>query len=329
MMRSPHVLAIAIRKPNHRIVVRSRPLKGLAQRFPILKKPILRGVSVLIESMLHGMDALGYSAQVAAQSEETEEKPESIDSGISNWAIASSIAMAFVFGMGLFVALPHFLAALVLSGGGWGSTQTPLFHAIDGLFKVAILLLYVYLISLMRDVHRVFQYHGAEHKSIYTFEAGEELTVENARKYSTLHPRCGTSFLFFLILISVLVFSALFPFLPLPSFGLSPLLKHGVLVLAKIILMFPVAGIAYEFIKICACRMNQPGFKLMVWPGMLLQKLTTREPTDEQLEIALASLREALRAEKAGHRGGWAEFEVGALQEIAWIPAAVSEFPER
>ena len=213
--------------------------------------------------------------------------------------MAGSIATAILLGMGLFVALPHFLTAVLTAKSGSGITaQSPLFHLLDGSLKMTILLTYVYLISMVKDIHRVFQYHGAEHKSIYAFEAGEELTVENARKYTTLHPRCGTSFLLFLVLISIGVFSIVFPLFHLTELSSNAVINHSFMILIKIVLMMPVAGVAYEFIKMCACRMDSPVFRIMIWPGMILQKLTTREPSDEQLEVALASLRAVLRLEK-------------------------------
>ncbi|MCM2323859.1 MAG: DUF1385 domain-containing protein [Oligoflexia bacterium] len=324
MMRSPRFIAVAVRKPNQRILIRNKPFQGIAHRYPILKKPVLRGVVMLLESMIQGVEALSFSANVAAVEEEQSDGEE-----LSTWAIVVSIGTAFVFGMGLFVALPHFLTAVLASSSDSGVTaNSPLFHLVDGLLKMAILLAYVYLIALMKDIHRVFQYHGAEHKSIYAFEAGEELTVENARKHSPLHPRCGTSFLLFLVLISIVVFSILFPFLGLTKFSEQPFLNHAGMVLAKIGLMFPVAGLSYEFIKLCACHMDKPFFRAIIWPGMVLQRLTTRDPSDDQLEVALASLRQVLRAEKELDKKGAAEFEVDGLAELGLVAASVSEFPE-
>ena len=327
MMRSPHFLAVAIRKPNQRIVIRKMPFLSIGQKYPILKKPILRGILTLIESMIQGVDALSYSAQMNANSEEVEEK-------LSSWAIAASMVTAVFFGMGLFVVLPHFITVLLTSRSGLGFTaQSPFFHLLDGGFKICILLVYVYIIALMKDVHRVFQYHGAEHKSIYAFEAGEELTVENARKFSTLHPRCGTSFLFFLVLISVGVFSILFPVLHLTQVFVTPLFNHAFMILVKSFLMLPVAGLAYEFIKQCSLRMNSPLFRALILPGLLLQKLTTREPTDDQLEVALASLKQVLKLEKEKETGGTigsqeAELEILDLSELGVVKARVAEFPE-
>lgn len=373
MMRSPHFVAVAVRKPNQRITIKNFSYVGVAARYPILKKPILRGITTLVESMVQGIEALGFAAGVAAEEESAAKNPSTAKAAtgsasvldpthasasaitiqkpsaaakeeLSSWAIFTSIATAFVLGMGLFVALPHLLTVLITSSPRVGLTaQSPIFHLIDGCLKMAILLSYVYLISLMKDIKRVFQYHGAEHKSIFTFEAGEALTVANARKYPTLHPRCGTSFLLFLVLISIAVFSIVFPLLGLTQLSTHAWVNHAAMVGVKMVLMLPVAGLAYEVIKACACRMENPLFKAIIWPGLVLQKLTTREPDDSQLEVALASLRQVLRMEKDTEESRAAagvgrtlstdgpEFgitEVADLEEIQWIAATVAEFPE-
>jgi uncharacterized protein YqhQ len=327
MMRSPHFIAIAVRKPDQKIVIRNLKYKSITQRIPLLKKPMLRGIVTIVEAMLQGIEALSFSAQVAA------EEDKETDGELSNWAIISSIAFAFALGMGLFVALPHFLTVLMTSNSFLSLTaESPIFHLLDGLLKMLILISYVYLIALMKDIHRVFQYHGAEHKSIYAFEAGEELTVANARKHTTLHPRCGTSFLLFLVLISIIVFSVIFPTFGLTNLSSNSVMNHVLMVVLKILLMFPVAGLAYEFIKMCACRMNNPLFRAMIWPGMILQRLTTREPSDDQLEVALASLKQVLRLEKtpedAEERNDESEITIGQLSELGRIQASVAEFPE-
>ncbi|MBI2711639.1 MAG: DUF1385 domain-containing protein [Bdellovibrio sp.] len=328
MMRSPHFIAVAVRRADHKIVIRSNPYFGLSEKFPFIRKPILRGVATLIESMVQGIDALSYAANVVAESESEGEE------SLSGWAIAGSIAMALLLGTGLFVALPHFLTAVITSNYIGVTAQSPIFHLLDGAIKMAILLAYVYLIAMMKDIHRVFQYHGAEHKSIYTFEAGEELTVENAKKYTTLHPRCGTSFLLFLVLISILVFSVLFPLLQLTDLSKNPFLNHLFMVLIKVVLMLPVAGLAYEFIKACAFRMGNPVFRMLIWPGMILQKLTTREPSDDQLEVALASLTQVLRLEKIRSDIGSSdsfeqtETDIASLNELGQVDARLGDFAE-
>lgn len=329
MMRSPHFITVAVRRSNHRIVLRNRPYQSIGLHYPLLKKPILRGIGALIESMIQGMSALNFSAEVAAGESEAVATPP------SRWGLAGVLICALSVGLGLFVALPHFLTVLFTSNPvfGW-SAENPLFHLTDGLFKMLILLGYVSLISCMKDIYCVFQYHGAEHKSIYAFEAGEDLTVENARKYTTLHPRCGTSFLVFLVVISALIFSFIFPFFGLSHFSSHPVLNHGIMLLLKLFLMLPVAGLAYEFIKACAFRMDHSFFRLLIWPGMVLQRLTTREPSDEQLEVALASLKQVLRLEQEQKTPPFLagedlpEVEISQLSELGFVHARVGEYLE-
>lgn len=325
MMRSPSFIAVAVRRgKSNKMVIKHDPYSSVLKKYPILAKPILRGVAILIESMIQGMGALSFSAEIGSEEGDSSEPTEKI----SKTEIITSMAFAFVMGMVLFVALPHAITAVITSERFLGiSNNSPLFHLMDGGFKMVILMAYVWLISRMKEIRRVFQYHGAEHKSIYAFEAGEELTVENARKYSTLHPRCGTSFLLFLVLISIVVFSILLPSMGLTHFSDTAWKNHVGMILAKMVLMFPVAGIAYEFIKACACRMDNRFFRAIISPGLLLQKLTTKEPDDEQLEVALASLRQVLRLEKHidSKESG---FEVATLAELSYSPTAVAEFPE-
>lgn len=339
MMRSPNFVAVAVRRADtNRIVLKYDPFSTVLKRFPILGKPFLRGVATLVESMIQGMGALSFSAEIGSEAEATKDLPSEKNASkekssatggkLSRTEIVSSMVFAFGMGMLLFVALPHALTAVLTSESMLGiSANSPLFHVIDGIFKMAILLAYVWAISRMKEIERVFQYHGAEHKSIYAFEAGEDLTVENARKYSALHPRCGTSFLLFLVLISIAMFSILLPVLGLTSLSEVAWKNHLGMIVAKMILMFPVAGVSYEFIRMCACRMDRPFFRALITPGMLLQKLTTREPDDTQLEVALASLRQVLRLEKNVETRR-ENFEVAFLSELNYRPAALAEFPE-
>jgi uncharacterized protein YqhQ len=334
MMRSPHYIAMAVRKADQRIRIRFVPFVGFSQSYPLLRKPVFRGIVTLVESMIEGIRAFSFSANIALESEGSSQRSKvklrQKDAPLSNWAIAVLLLVAFVFGTGLFVVLPHILAAVFASQAGI-TLQNPLFHLLDGVLKMGILLAYVYFIAFMKDIHRVFQYHGAEHKSIYTFEAGEELTVANAKKYTTLHPRCGTSFLLFLVLISVVVFSVIFPLFQLTALSAVPLVNHVLMILVKMVLMFPVAGLAYEFIKACAFRMDRPFFRALIWPGMILQKLTTREPTDDQLEVALASLGQVLNLEKkrsSQERDQENELEINSIADLSIVQAKVAEFPE-
>ena len=309
MMRSPHSFVVAVRKPDGKIRIRRDQWFGLGKKFNIFKKPFLRGVLVLIESMANGVVALNYSANIAMEEElrkkaakkgktYEEYQKEAKEKEKVNATVFLTVFISFLFGLALFVFLPHTLTLVLekLLGVTWG-LDSFLFHGVDGLFKAIIFLCYIWLIGFLPDVKRVFQYHGAEHKSISTFEAQEPLSVKNARKFTTLHPRCGTSFIFFLMFISIIIFSIIFGVFPLGK-SLPYILTHVVAVLFKILLMFPVAGIAYEIIKWAGKFPNNIFCKTMSFPGMMLQKLTTKEPDDSQLEVALASIKTALLLEE-------------------------------
>jgi uncharacterized protein YqhQ len=243
-----------------------------------------------METLINGLQALSFSANQALEDGKGEEK-------LSSWAIGSILAVAFGIGILFFIVLPHYLTGFLGSLFGRDlAVESFLFHLVDGLIKVLFLIGYIYLISLLKDIQRIFQYHGAEHKCIYTYEAGEELTVSNARKYSTLHPRCGTAFLLIVVIISILLFAAIFPFLPkFPSLGKS--LTNVIYIGIKLPLLFPIAGIAYELIKLSGKKANHPILRWVMAPGLWLQRLTTRQPTDDQIEIALRALQGALRIE--------------------------------
>ncbi|HEX7373008.1 MAG TPA: DUF1385 domain-containing protein [Thermodesulfobacteriota bacterium] len=290
MMRAPNALAIAVRRPNGEVVVKEDVWRSLSNRFKFLKWPLIRGSVVLIETLINGLQALSFSANQALEEGKGEDK-------LSSWAIGSVMALAFGIGILFFVVLPHYLTGFL--GDFFGrelGVESVLFHLIDGLIKVLFLVGYIYLISLMKDIRRIFQYHGAEHKCIFAYEAGEELTVANARKYSTLHPRCGTAFLLIVVIVSIFLFSAIFPFLPkFPSLGkgLTNLIYVGI----KLPLLFPIAGLAYEVIKLSGKKADHPLLKWIIAPGLWLQRLTTRPPADDQIEIALRALHGALRIE--------------------------------
>ncbi|RII28936.1 MAG: DUF1385 domain-containing protein [Geobacter sp.] len=277
LMRAPRSLAIAVRRPGGDIVVKKEEVIPLSERFPVVKLPVVRGAVALFSSLITGIKALNFSANEAMVEEEKEgeDKQE-----LSSWAMAGTMAVAFGFGILLFFILPLYLTKLLTPIIG---TSNIVFNLVDGVIRVTVFLLYIFAISRMNDIQRVFQYHGAEHKSIFAFEAGDELTVENVRKYSCLHPRCGTSFLLIVMLVSIVVFSLipkLWPFY----------LKAG----SRIVLLPLIAGLSYELLKWSAKNDQSPIVKLLIAPGLGLQRLTTREPDDSQLEVAIRSMEEAL-----------------------------------
>jgi uncharacterized protein YqhQ len=309
MMRSPNAFVVAVRKPDGAIRLRRDQWFGLSSKLSFLKKPFLRGVLVLIETMANGVVSLNYSANIAM---DEENKKEALKKGMSESDYEKqkkskekvgietfiSIAFSFAFGIGLFVFVPHALTAVIekMSGAKW-DLQSWQFHAIDGTIKACIFLTYIYLISFLPDIKKVFQYHGAEHKSISTFEAGEELTIENARKHPTFHPRCGTTFIFFLMFVSIILFAIIFAIVPIGVHA-PVVLKHAYAMLFKVALTLPIAGISYELIKFVGKDPNSVVGSVMSYPGKLLQRLTTKEPDDSQLEIALASIKAVLFLEE-------------------------------
>jgi uncharacterized protein YqhQ len=285
MMRAPRSIAIAVRRPTGEIVVKKNEVVPLSERYPVVKLPIVRGAVALFQSLIVGITALNFSANEAMVEEEgTEEKTE-----LSSWAMAGTMAVAFGFGILLFFVLPLY-ATKLLTQLAFISDNNIIFNMVDGVIRVAVFLIYIWSISRMKDIQRVFQYHGAEHKSIFAFEAGDELTVENVRNYSCLHPRCGTSFLLIVMLVSIVIFSLipkLWPFY----------MKAG----ARVVFLPLIAGVSYELLKWSAKNDHSRLVRMVIAPGLALQRLTTREPDDSQIEVAIRSMEEAL-AVNAGYK---------------------------
>jgi len=283
MMRSPRAFTVAVRKggkPEAEIAVLRQALQPLGERFPLLKKKVVRGSAALFEAMWLGLRALNFSANEALESEDGKKEE------ISPLAMAGTMIVAIAFALGLFLALPLVLTNLLGTQFAAVGKNSILFNLTDGAFRVALFLGYVSGISFMKDIRRVFEYHGAEHKTIAAHEAGVELTVENARPYSRIHPRCGTSFLLIVIALSIMLFS-LIP-------GTWPLWAKGV---SRIVLLPVIAGLGYEFLRYSAKKRGHPVIELLIQPGLWLQKLTTREPSDDQLEVAIRAMNEALAME--------------------------------
>jgi uncharacterized protein YqhQ len=275
MMRSLTGYSVAVRQPNGEVAIKKDKLVSITAKYPFLKFPVLRGSVVLIQSLILGMRALNYSASVATENEAGEQE-------MSTWAMASTMIVALAMGVGVFILAPLGITNLIrhFFAPHMGNIA---YNAIDGLLRAIFFFVYILSISFMDEIKRVFQYHGAEHKTVYTFEANEELTVENARTKSTLHPRCGTSFLMFVMAISILVFSLV------PS-----TVPFAVKFLARVVLIPLIAGLAYEVIRFSARHLSNPVCRLLTRPGMLLQKITTKEPDDLQLAVAITALKEAL-----------------------------------
>ena len=285
LIRGPKKYVVAVRK-NGRIISKSGnvPIK----QNKLVKLPFIRGFVNLVDMMHIGIKTLMWSAQQAGGEKEK----------IGRKEITFTLFLSLVFGIAFFMALPYLLTSLT----GLVEEKRPLFfNFIDGLFRVAIFLLYIYAISFMKDIRVLFQYHGAEHMAIHCYEHGRKLDAKTVRKFTTLHPRCGTSFILLVLLVSIIVFSIL-PALVMnyyPDFiKLNHWLRKGILFPARILLLPLIAGISYEILKISDKRQNNALFKMISLPGLLLQKITTQKPTNRQIEVAIHSLNKLLKIEK-------------------------------
>jgi uncharacterized protein YqhQ len=280
MMRSPKGYSVAVRRQDGTVRVMKDALAALSEKYKLLKAPVLRGIGVLAQALVLGIRALRFSAEEAL-TEETAAKTETKTdpAQVSSWLIAGNLVLALGINILLFVALPLVITRLLQAQMGFHSSL--LFNSIDGFFRVLVFVIFLFSVSLMKDMNRVFQYHGAEHKTVYNFESRQELNVANAQRFSTLHPRCGTSFLLVVMIVSILVFSVVH----FDTFS-------GKL-LSRIILLPLVAGISYEIIRYSA-KHPKSLLRIVTFPGLLLQKITTKPPDDTQLEVAIRALEEAL-----------------------------------
>jgi len=307
MMRTPNAVAVAVRREDGEIVVRREMVPRWTDRFPILKLPLIRGTAILVQSLILGIGSLNFSAEVAMEAEarKEEESPErpgkkKKDPAKSNrLALAVSLLFSLAGGLALFVFVPYWLSGLIVgalypatSGGSSVDENWLVFNLIDGAIRVVIFIGYILAISLMKDIRRVFQYHGAEHKVVHMWEARDEFSVANAAKYTTLHPRCGTSFLMFVLVVSIIVFT-LFKF------------DWWVLkVVSRVFLLPLIAGISYELIRLSAKFPRNAVCRFIMQPGLLMQKITTQPPSDDMLEVSLRALQEALHIEEQVKKNG-------------------------
>lgn len=273
MMRGPEITSIAVRKEDGSIELDQEANSQLPHRYPFLKWPFIRGTYMLIDSMVVGIRMLNKSANMSLGEDEEE---------LSTGEMLASGLIAFALAVLLFVILPTAIVHYTQKYAGGILLQ----NIIEGIIRIAFFLLYVYAISKMEDIARVFMYHGAEHKSISAYEAGEELKVENARKYTTLHPRCGTSFLLIVMVVSILVFAML---------GEGSLFYR---IWSRLAVLPVVAGLGYEFLKFTGKHYKASWARFLIAPGLLLQRLTTREPDDDMLEVAITALKLVLAEEK-------------------------------
>jgi uncharacterized protein YqhQ len=283
MMRAPHSYCVAVRKPNGEIVTEQAPLPRVSEKYPLFKLPILRGLGTLGHAMYLGVKALQFSAMVAIGEEaakDGEKAPE-----LSGWMMALPLAFSLLFFLFMYKVVPLFLAKQL-------GNAIPSLHGrfavnmMDGVIRLVIFLGFLILLSRMKDIRRMFQYHGAEHKVVFNFESGQPVTVENAQKFVTFHPRCGTSFLLLVMVLAIVVY----PLLPFDKF--VPML------IARIALLPLIVGVSYELIRYAA-RHQQGMMAALTAPGLWLQRVTTQPPSDEQARVAIQALDGAMQLEEA------------------------------
>ncbi|WP_273843277.1 DUF1385 domain-containing protein [Rubrobacter calidifluminis] len=283
LMRSPNFWGVAVRTPDGEVDIKAERFRSVTGKSRLLRLPVIRGFVSLAETLWLGMRALTLSTNIALGEEQE----------LSRKEIAGTMLFGLVLAVVLFLAVP----VLGTKGIGWllgGRIENPLvFNLVEGVLRIAIFLAYlVGITAVSRDIKRFFAYHGAEHKAIKVYERGDELVPENARDLDTSHVRCGTSFILYVLVLSILVFSLL---------GIQ---GWAAMVASRIVVIPLVAGIAFEFIMWSARHQESPFVRALIWPGLQLQKLTTREPTDEMVEVAMASLKKVLSMEQEARGGG-------------------------
>lgn len=288
MMRAPHSYAVAVRRPDGGVVIDERPLPKLSEKYPVFKLPLLRGIGTLGQAMALGVKALRFSADVAVQAQggaapqpaEGTKKPAEIP----GWLMALNLAFSFVFFIALYKFVPLWITTR-LEGVYPELHNQILFNLVDGIVRLVIFLGFLWLISRWDDIRRVFEYHGAEHRVVFNFESGKPISIENARTFSTFHPRCGTSFLLVVMMVSIAVYAVI------PAHGFMEKMAVRVVALPLI------AGLSYEVIRFAARRRGSL-LALFTAPGLWLQRITTQPPSDEQTEVAIIALNRAMALEE-------------------------------
>jgi uncharacterized protein YqhQ len=291
MIRNRNKYSIAVRKEDGAIEVVTKDVNSPASRHKILRAPFIRGVMSLIENLVLGVKSLLYSAEVAMPEEEDKKKKEN-RSGI---LVAFGMIPALLLGVALFLVLPNIATHLI----GVVEKDNPfLFNIIAGVMRLCVFLLYISFISLMKDIRRTFQYHGAEHKSIFCYEDNKPLVVDEVKKYKTLHPRCGTSFLFFVLFITIIVFpliTVLVEVLYKDFMTLHIVYRKLLMIGLHIVVALPlIASISYELLKLSDKYKDSIFMKIIIAPGLFLQRITTKEPDDSQIEVAIEAVKAVL-----------------------------------
>jgi uncharacterized protein YqhQ len=284
MMRGKRSWGMAVRRPSGNITCHSFGLEPLAQRYRALRLPVVRGVATLGESLSLGMRALSMSANLAMVDDTLEAEEAEGEQGFGWRELAVTFLVAILLAVGLFIVIP--LAVVKYFEDTFSNPVV--FNLVEGLIRIAIFVLYIVVVSRLPDLQRVFQYHGAEHKAIHALESGEELDPGHVQRFTTLHPRCGTAFLLVVMVVSILLFSLV---------GKPSLLW---LVVSRLIGIPLVVGVSYEVIRYAGRHKDGPISRVVLWPGLALQRLTTRQPSLEQVEVAIVALKEVLRVEAGG-----------------------------
>ena len=295
MMRAPHSFCVAVRRASGEIVTQEQPLPRMSEQYRIFKYPIFRGVGTLYQAMKLGMQALKFSGDIGmrdlqeAEAKEGKAKPakpgkEGLKS-LPGWALAMNLVLSLGMFIFMYKFIPLFLATRLKSVYPVFEGRIP-FNLADGVFRMLIFLVFMYVLSLMKDIRRVFEFHGAEHKVVFNFESGQPVTVPNAQKFTTFHPRCGTSFLFVVIIVSIVFYT----FIPFDGFVAK--------LVSRIVLLPVIAGVSYELIRFAARRRGSV-LATITAPGLWLQRITTKPPADDQTAVAIRALEGAMELEKS------------------------------
>jgi uncharacterized protein YqhQ len=287
MMRAPHSYCVAVRKASGEIVTEQKPLPKISEQYKIFKYPILRGMGTLYQAMKLGMQALKFSADVGMEDiKEAEVKEKGKErKELPSWVLGANLMLSLGVFIFMYKFIPLFLATK-LKGVYPVFSGRIAFNLADGIIRMLIFLLFMYALSLMKDIHRVFEFHGAEHKVVFNFESGQPVTVPNAQRFTTFHPRCGTSFLFVVLIVSIVFYT----FIPFDGF-LAKLLS-------RIVLLPVIAGVSYELIRFAAKRRGSV-LATMTAPGLWLQRITTKPPADDQTAVAIRALEGAMALEES------------------------------
>lgn len=291
MMRTPTATSVAVRRPDRSVVVRVRAARRLAERYPLLAGPGLRGVAVLIETLSDGLSALNFAASQVL--------PEASGRQASASAIAMTLALSLGFGFLLFAVIPHavtIMAGDLLGIASLAGGRAVAFHLVDGLVKVAVFLAFLFAVSQMKDIRRVFQYHGAEHQAVHAYEARLPLRPDNLSRFPPEHFRCGTSFVVMVIIVSIFVFAFVFPFMP--EFSDHRWINQVAYVAIKAPLIPLIAAVSYELMRAASRIESRWLGALLAGPGLLIQRITTRPPDPDQQEVAIIALIAALQPER-------------------------------